>query len=132
VNLSLVRDPAYWEYASRARAFSQELTNFVAKAEGIGEKVRNFVDSHPGGALAAHLNGSGLDESLLAAIAEEQEKLAVVVKRWKESGEFILSGGQRALALLQDAEKKSAVLTQLGETSILINQQAKGNLERWN
>jgi hypothetical protein len=132
VNLSLVKDPGYYEYAARARAFAAELAGFVVKAEQMGTNVRHFVKTHPGGALAAHLNGAGLDGELLESIAEEQERLGTMVKRWRESGTAILTGGQRAVDILQEAEKKGAVLTQLGETSLLINQQAKGNLERWN
>jgi hypothetical protein len=132
VNLSLVKDPAAHEYAARARAFSADLSRFLEAARNLGEKVRRFVKSHPGGALAAHLGSSGLDGDLLASIGEEQEKLGSLVQRWRKEGESILSGGQKAVELLQEAEKKSAVLTQLGETSLLINQQARGNLERWN
>jgi len=131
VNLSLVRDPGYWEYASRARGFAHELTRFTAKAEEIGRRMRAFVSSHPGGALAAHLNAPGLDEAAVAGITEEQEKLSVMLARWKVSGETILNGGGRAVELLEGAEKQSAVVNQLGETSLLLNQQAKGNLERW-
>lgn len=132
VNLSLVRDPGYWEYASRARAFAHELSQFVAKAEAIGEKIRHFVSAHPGGALAAHLNGVGLDASITAEIAEEQELLGKNLRRWRESSEAMLVGGEKAVSLLQKAEKQSAMLSQLGETSLLINQQARDNLERWN
>ncbi|MGZ3661129.1 MAG: hypothetical protein ACXWR1_21115 [Bdellovibrionota bacterium] len=131
VNLSLVRDPNYWEYASRARGFAHELARFTAKAEEIGRRIRTFVASHPGGALAAHLSGPGLDEGAMAGIAEEQERLQVLLQRWRESGTSILSGGEKAVALLQEAERSGAVVTQLGETSLLISQQARGNLERW-
>jgi len=132
VNLSLVKDPAHWEYASRARSFANDLTQFLERAGELSRKIRFFVRSHPGGALAAHLGGAALDEQLLESIGEEQERLATLVKRWKITGEELLSGGERAVSILQEAEQKAAVLTQLGETSLLISQQAKGNLERWN
>jgi hypothetical protein len=131
VNISLSRDTAEWEFASKARAFAESLSQFVAKAESIASSVRAFMKAHPGGAFAAHLNGAGLDEELLSGLSEEQESLSATLKRWRQSGEQLLSGGEKALLLLQDAEKKGAVLSQLGETSLLINQQAKGNLERW-
>jgi PAS domain-containing protein len=131
VNLSLLPDPAAREYAARARAFTHELARFAAKAEELGGKVERFLAAHPGGALAAHLRGPSLDEGLVAGIAEEQERLAASLRRWKDVGETLLSGGERAVAVLQDAEKTGAVVTQLGETSLLINEQAKGNLERW-
>jgi hypothetical protein len=131
VNLSLVRDPGYWEYASRARGFAHELGRFLAKAEEIGNRMRAFVNAHPGGALAAHLTAPGLDDAAVAGIAEEQAHLVVLVKRWKLTGETILSGGGRAVELLEGVEKHGAVVNQLGETSLLINEQAKGNLERW-
>ncbi len=132
VNLSFVRDPGYWEYASRTRAFAHELARFTEKADHLGEKVRSFLAAHPGGALAAHLNGPGLDDSVVNGIREEQERTYTFLRRWRESGEALLTGGEKALELLGEAEKKSAVVTQLGETSLLINQQARGNLERWN
>ncbi|HEY8278941.1 MAG TPA: hypothetical protein VIH99_04915 [Bdellovibrionota bacterium] len=131
VNLSLVRDPGYWEHAARARAFAHELARFAARAETLRDKVRNFLAGHPGGALAAHLRGPALDESVLREIAEEQERIAALLGRWKASGENLLSGGGKALEILTTSEKKGAVATQLGETSLLINEQARGNLERW-
>jgi len=69
---------------------------------------------------------------LLDEIRVEQENIATLLRRWKESGSMILSEGEKAIHLLESAEKKSAVATHLGETSLLINQQARGNLERWN
>ncbi len=132
MNLSLVRDPGYWEYASRARAFAHELARFTEKATALGEKVRSFLTDHPGGALAEHLSSPLLDQSVIATIREEQERTVALLKRWKESGQLLISGGEKAVAILEDTDKQGAVLSQLGETSLLINQQAKGNLERWN
>ena len=132
VNLSLVRDPAYWEYATRARAFAQDLIQFVTGAETLGQKIRAFLDGHPGGALAAHLGGGVIDGELLTALTDEQTRMGTTLRRWRESGELVVKGGEKAVALLQESEKSSAVLTQLSETSLLINQQAKGNLDRWN
>lgn len=132
VNVSLVRDPGYWEYASRARAFAHELARFTDKASSLGNKVRDFLSAHPGGALAAHLNSPPIDSALLEEIREEQEKVANFLRRWKETGSVQLKGGEKAIALLETADRMSAVASQLGETSLLINEQAKGNLERWN
>lgn len=132
VNLSLIKDPGYWEYASRARAFAHELARFTEKAAGLGEKVRDFLIAHPGNALAEHLNSPVLDQSVVSTIREEQERTVALLRRWKESSQTLITGGEKALALLEDADRKGAVLSQLGETSLLINQQAKGNLERWN
>lgn len=131
VNLSLVRDPGYWEYASRSRAFAHELARFTEKAATLGTKVREFLAAHPGGALAAHLNGPGVENDLLEGIREEQERLVQMLKRWKENGEALVGGSERAVQVLQDIDKKGAVATQLGETSLLISEQSRGNLERW-
>jgi len=132
VNVSLVRDPGYWEYASRARAFAHELARFTDKASNLGNKVRDFLSAHPGGALAAHLNSPPIDSALLEEIREEQEKVATFLRRWRETGSVQLQGGEKAIALLETAGRASTIATQLGETSLLINEQAKGNLERWN
>lgn len=131
VNLSLVRDPAYWEYAARTRAFSHELQRFTEKASGLGEKVKRFLTAHPGGALAAYLESPSLDHTVVDGIQEEQERTSLLLRRWKETGEGLIQEGEKVLTLLEEAEKKNAVLTQLGETSLLINQQAMGNLGRW-
>jgi PAS domain-containing protein len=132
VNISLVKDPGYWEYASRARAFAHELSRFTEKASALGTKVSDFLSAHPGGALAAHLNAPPFDSTLIDEIREEQELVAGLLRRWKESGSLLLSGSERAIHLLEQAEKKGAAASQLGETSLLINEQARGNLERWN
>jgi PAS domain-containing protein len=131
VNLSMVRDPGYWEYAARARSFAHDLSRFTEKAEALGEKIRAFLSAHPGGALAAHLNGPVLDGGMVSSIREEQERFSALLSRMRESGEALLTGGEKALELLDEADRKGAVVTQLGEASLLINQQAKGNLERW-
>jgi len=132
VNLSLVKDPAYWEYASRARAFAHDLIRFIGLAESLGQKIQSFLTSHPGGALAAHLSAPNLDEDAFLAISEEQEKISQLLRRWKQNGAAMLSEGERALEILHGTEQAGVVVSQLGETSLLINQQAKGNLERWN
>jgi hypothetical protein len=132
VNVSLVRDPGYWEFASRSRAFAQDLVQFTDRAGLLAGKVQDFLSGHPGGALAAHLSGGGVDAVVLDSLVEEQEKIAASLKRWRENGEAALQTAEKALALLQDAEKKNALATQLGETSLLINEQAQGNLGRWN
>jgi len=49
VNISMVKDPGYWEYASRSRAFAHELARFTEKASSLGSKVREFLATHPGG-----------------------------------------------------------------------------------
>lgn len=132
VNISLVRDPGYWEYAGRSRAFAHELARFTEKAASLGAKVREFLAANPGGALAAHLAAPALDPGVLEEIQEEQERIVALFKRWKDSGPALLSGGEKAITLLQESDRQSAVASQLGETSLLINEQARGNLERWN
>ena len=131
VNLSLVRDPGYWEYASRSRAFAHELARFTEKAASLGTKVREFLAAHPGGALAAHLNSPGVENDLLEEIKVEQERFVAMLRRWKSAGDAQVSESGKAVEVLRDIDKKGAVATQLGETSLLINEQAKGNLERW-
>lgn len=131
VNLSLVRDPGYWEYASRSRAFAHELSRFTEKAVSLGTKVREFLSAHPGGALAAHLNGAGVENDLLEEIKVEQERIVELLRRWKENGGAQVSDAGKAVRVLQDIDRQGALATQLGETSLLINEQARGNLGRW-
>jgi hypothetical protein len=132
VNLGFVADPALREYGSRSRAFSYEMSRFVERTESLCEKMKQLVAEHPARDLAPHLDGIELDPSLVGMMQEEQERLASFVERWKASGASLVEGGGKAVDLLRDVDKKSAVATQLGETSILINEQAQGNLARWN
>lgn len=132
VNMGFVKDPAGREFAARSRAFAHEIGRFIEHAERLSGKVREFLSSHPASALAPHLESSELDPSVVVSLRQEEERLASFIHRWRESGEELVLGGEEALLLLREAEKKSALLSQLGETSILINDQTKGNLERWN
>lgn len=132
VNLGLTEDKAQWEYADRARAFSETLQDFVARTGELVTKVSGFLQKHPGGSLAPHLNSIEFDPDVLEAIEEEQARLATFFQRWKESGSGLVEGGQEAMDLILSADKKGALASQLGDTSILINDQAKGNLSRWN
>lgn len=132
VNMGFVKDPAGREFAARSRAFAHEIGRFVDQASRLSTKVRSFLNGHPSTALASHLAGTDLDPRALESLHQEEERLDAYIQRWKETGEEIVSGGEEALGLLREADKKSALLTQLGETSILINEQARGNLERWN
>lgn len=131
VNLSLIRDPGYWEYASRSRAFAHELARFTEKAGSLASKVRDFLSAHPGGALVAHLNGAGVENDLLEEIKAEQDRFVELFHRWREAGGTQLGEADKAVQVLRDLDKKGAVAAQLGQTSLLINEQAKGNLERW-
>jgi hypothetical protein len=132
VNMGFTKDPANREFAARSRAFSHEIGRFVDQAGRLSTKVRAFLAEHPASSLAPHLQSTDLDPAVLESFEQEEHRLDTYISRWKESGEEILAGGEKALGLLREADKKSALLTQLGETSILINEQAKGNLERWN
>ena len=74
----------------------------------------------------------GMCNKILAGLKREEEKLSAFLQRWKEEGNELVHGGEQALALLRGVDKRSAVVNQLGETSLLINDQAKNNLQRWN
>jgi hypothetical protein len=132
VNLGLTDDSSQWEYADHARAYAESLQQFLARTSELVSKVSEFMSSHPAGSLAPHLSGSKLDPMLLGAIEEEQDRLAAFFQRWKESGAEMVEGGEQALDLMQTVDKTGAVAAQLSETVILINDQAKGNLSRWN
>ena len=128
VNLGLTEDKTQWEYADRARLFAETLQEFSRKTADLLAKVSAFLQRHPGGALAPHLSGVDLDPAVL----EAQKSLAAFFQNWRENGNGAIEGGQEAIGLLQAVDKKGAVAVQLGDTSILINEQAKGNLSRWN
>lgn len=132
VNLGFVKDPGYWEFAARSRGFAHELGRFSEKVTTLAKKLRTFLSEFPGGALAPYLDASDLDPTILQALKEEQEKLSTFLKRWKESGQGLVSEGEEAMRLLQSADKKGGIIAQLSETSLLINDQAKENLQRWN
>lgn len=132
VNMGFVKDPAQREAAARSRAFSHEISRFVERAARISEKVKAFLQAHPASALAPHLESRDIDPGLLESLRKEEAQFGAFVKRWKETGEGLVAGGEQAMALLRQADKKSAVASQLGETVLLINEQTKGNLARWN
>lgn len=132
VNLGLTEDSAQWEYADHARAYADSLQQFIASTSELVAKVNEFMQIHPAGSMAAHLGGQKIDTSLLGTIGEEQDRLAEFFQRWKESGAGLVEGGEQALGLLQAVDKKGALAAQLNDTVLLINEQAKGNLSRWN
>lgn len=132
VNLGLTEDSSQWEYADRARTYADSLQKFVDQTSELVSKVSEFLRKHPGNSLAPHLAGAKFDPALFSTIAEEQDRLAAFFQRWKESGVGLVEGGEQALGLLQTTEKKGAVAAQLNETILLINDQAKSNLSRWN
>lgn len=132
VNLGLTEDSAQWEYADRARAFADSLQKFIGRTGELVAKVNDFLRAHPAGSLAPHLAGDKFSEELLGSIKEEQDRLAEFFQRWKETGSGIVTGGEQALGILQAADKQGAVAAQLNETVLLINEQAKENLARWN
>jgi hypothetical protein len=130
VNLAFAKEAK--EYSARCRGYAQELCRFVDLAGKLSARVRSFIGEHPAGALAAHLESQDLDPSLIEGLKREEERIAHFVSRWKEEGDHLVAGGGQALELLRQADKSSAVIDQLGETSLLINDQAKSNLQRWN
>lgn len=132
VNLSFVNDPSYREYAAHARSFANALDRFTSAIGGVMTGVKNFLSRHPGGALFPYLESADLDPVLLENLKEEQVKFSGFLKRWKSSGVELVEDGQKALGILHEVDKKGELVTQLGETSLLINEQAKGNVERWN
>ena len=132
VNLSFSGDPSLYEYASRARAYAQELSRFVDSAADLSGRVKEFVARHPGTSLTPHLTADELDATLFSALKTEEERLASFLGRWRETGEQSVNEGEKAIEILRQADKQAAVATQLGDTMALINAQAQGNLERWN
>jgi hypothetical protein len=131
VNMGFVKDPGYREFAARSRAFAHEVTRFVEQTKKLSAHVKAFLAAHPASALAPHLEGGEIDPELLSGLRKEEARLEVFLKRWMESGKGLVAEGEEALGILRETDKKGAVLTQLGETSLLINDQARGNLERW-
>jgi hypothetical protein len=130
VNMAFAKEPK--DFSARCRAYSVELNRFVELAGKLSGRVRSFIGEHPAGALAAHLESTDLDPSLIEGLKREEERISQFVSRWKEEGGHLVTGGGHAMELLRQADKKSAVVNQLGETSLLINDQAKSNLQRWN
>jgi hypothetical protein len=129
VNMAFAKDSR--DFSARCRAYANELARFVDLAGKLASRVHSFIGEHPAGALAAHLESTDLDPSLVEGLKREEERISQFVSRWKEEGGHLVTGGGHAMELLRQADKKSAVVNQLGETSLLINDQAKSNLQRW-
>lgn len=132
VNLSFTEDPALRDYSARARSHALILARYADAVEELLGSVREFVTKHPGGALYPLLESVDMDPAVIDALREEQEHVHKFLKRWQGSGAQSVQGGQKALKLLQDLARQSQTAHQLGETSLLINEQAKSNIERWN
>lgn len=118
-------------YADSARAYAKSLSDFCERIQGLADKLQGLVHRHPGGALYAQLDGLIVDEEVMEWLREEQTKLSEAVQRWKRSEAELLEGSGKAMQILNDVKTNGAVADQLGETSLLINEQAKENLSRW-
>jgi hypothetical protein len=132
VNLSFTEDASQREYAARARAHASVLNRYVETVDQLLSSVRKFVAQHPGGSLYPLLSSVDMDPGMLDSLREEQEHVHAFLQRWKGAGEKVVEHGEKAITILRDMDRKGQMATQLGETSILINEQAKGNIERWN
>ncbi|RZA06120.1 MAG: hypothetical protein EOP11_11130 [Proteobacteria bacterium] len=132
VNLSFVQDQTYREFASHSRAYAHELGRFVGQASELANQVRNFTERHPGSSLEPQLARAASDGEALRSLQEEEERLSAFLVRWKQAGAATVDESERAISMLRQAEARVAAATQLGDTVLLINEQAQGNLARWN
>lgn len=132
VNLSFVQDQTYREFAAHSRAYAHELGRFVSQAVELANQVRIFTERHPGTTLEPQLGRATQDSEAFRALQEEEERLATFLQRWKQAGATTVDESEKALELLRRAEAQVAAAAQLGDTVLLINEQAQGNLARWN
>ena len=132
VNMSFASDPKQREIAANARAYAFEMGKFVSLASEVGQKLRKFLREHPGNSLVPILDSSDFDEVALDSFEQEEGRLNGFVKRWSSNGDELLERGEQALQLLKNTDKTVATLSQLGETSLVINGQTEGNVSRWN
>lgn len=132
INLALgVASGSPEEFSIRARAYAAELTKFCDRMRVIQESLQTLIARHPGGSLFPQLEANELDADLVTQVREEHVKLSAYLQRWKVAGEQVLGEGERAKEILQEIERKNSGLTQLNQTCLLINDQAKENLQRW-
>jgi hypothetical protein len=131
VNMGFVSDPQQREVAASARAYAHEMAKFVDTATETAANLHLFVAQHPGSSLAPILSSAEFDAAALASFEKEEDRLSSFVKRWSDAGEGLLAEGTQALGILQESDKVIATISQLGETSRVINEQAEGNISRW-
>lgn len=132
VNLSFTEDPKQKEFAAKARAFASNVGHYTEVMEKIMQGLSGFVNKHPGGSLFPHLDSAEIPPAVMDSLKDEQMRWSNFLQRWKQSSQEILARESQAIDILYEVDKKSNVAMQLGETSIVINDQAKNNLGRWN
>ena len=118
-------------FASRARAFLLEVQNLYDQVTGVLAEIEHYLQKQPESSLFPSLDSSNLSADLFDGFSFSQEKVQDTLKRWKVLSEQIVVKGEHALAIIHNQELNGEKAMQLGETSILINDQAKGNLQRW-
>jgi len=133
VNLSFAAEGTNSEnYLMHARAYASGLGKFCDRLKKVQEQLYSMVARHPGGSLYSQLSIPPLDMNLVNQIKDEHVKLSAYLQRWKTAGTSALSGGVRAKEMLHNMEKVNTNIAQLNDTCLLISEQAKENLERWN
>ncbi len=132
VNLQLATDSERSEFTSRARSFASRVGVTSEKMRELIRAVEQFVERHPGGSLLSVLEASAIPEGEVAGLSDDHVRLEQVLAKWRTTGSSVLESGERARELIREMEKSDARAHQLGETSVVINDQARQNLQRWN
>ncbi len=131
INLSFAENASPSELSAKARAYANQLGNFCDRVRKISDGLESLVHAHPAAALLPQLDAMDIDSAALGILQDEHTKLGSCLEKWRSTGEEILTGGEKALALLSSVDKMGISASQLGETSAIINEQAKANLARW-
>lgn len=130
-NMSFVSDPKLREVASFGRAYVEEMSKFISIAEAIGGHIQLFLEQHPANGPASTLSAYAFDAEALESFDTEEAKIGNFVKRWSTAGQDLLKQEENAKKVLSEMETQLATMLQLGETSLVINNQTKGNLSRF-
>jgi len=130
-NMSFVSDPKLREIASFGRAYVEEMNKFISIAEAIGGHIQLFLEQHPASGPASTLSAYSFDAEALESFDSEEAKIGNFVKRWSSAGQELLKQEENAKKVLSEMESQLATMLQLGETSLVINNQTKGNLARF-